>query len=219
MFAQMLKAQWTQSRLIVVTFAVLAFGAPLTTVVYGGALPTSGVAQVSQWLYMSRTVGQVIPIVALALGVLLGMSVWSADHAGRHVYALSLPVARWQFVLLRFANGMTLLAVPVAGLGVGALIASAVIDLPSGVHAYPVQLTLRFALSATVMFGIFFAISIATKRAVLLTLGTIGAVVLADVVLSALSLEPVVVSTMYRILTHWPGPLAILTGRWALFDV
>jgi len=164
-------------------------------------------------------VGQVIPLVALGLGVLLGMAAWAPDHSGRHVYALSLPVHRWQFVLLRFAAGLTLLAIPVAALGAGALVASAAIELPAGIHAYPLQLTLRFWLSATVMFAIFFAISIGTRRAVVLTLGTIGAAILTDIVLGTLGQEAVVVNTLFAALTHWPGPLAILMGRWALFDV
>jgi len=219
MFAQVLKAQWLQGRVIVVLFMVLAFAVPLGTVFYGGDVATTSGENVAAWLSMSKTVGQAIPILALSLGVLMGMASWAPDHSGRHVYALSLPIPRWQFVLLRFAAGVTLLAIPVAGLGLGAVIASLAVKLPSGIHAYPFQLTMRFGLSATVMFAIFFAISIGTRRAVIATLGTVGGLLLADLLRTALGDDPVVVTFVFGILTTFPGPLAILMGRWALFDV
>jgi ABC-type transport system involved in multi-copper enzyme maturation permease subunit len=219
MFAKVLKAQWTAARVMVISFALIAFTIPLGSVFYGGNLVTGNEYQVSTWLFNSRIVGQAIPIVALVLGVLLGMSAWAADHAGRHVYALSLPVPRWQFVLLRFGAGAALLAVPVVALGAGATLAALSVRLPEGVHAYPLQLTLRFALSALLMFAIFFAISIGTRRVVLAVLGTLGAMALGDVLLGALGMNAVLVAGLYSLLTHWPGPLAILMGRWALFDV
>ncbi|HEY2806984.1 MAG TPA: hypothetical protein VGI92_14085 [Gemmatimonadales bacterium] len=219
MLGNILKAQWTSARAIVIVFGILAFTIPLASVFYGGDLTISNVFQVSTWLATSRLVGQAIPITALALGVLLGMSAWSADHSGRHVYALSLPVPRWKFVLLRFEAGAILMAGPVAALGVGALLASAVVKLPTGIHAYPLQLTLRFAMAAMVMYAIFFAISIGTKRVVVGTLSAIGALILGDIALGAIGSSPALVEGAYRLLTHWPGPLAILMGRWALFDV
>ena len=219
MFAQVLKAQWLQGRVIVALFLVLAFAVPLGSVLYGGDLGTASGENVAAWLSMSKTVGQVIPVLALSLGVLMGMAAWAPDHAGRHVYALSLPIPRGHYVLLRFAAGLTLLAIPVAGLGLGAMIASYAVKLPSGIHAYPLQLTVRFGLSATVMYAIFFAISIGTKRAVIATLGAVGGVLLADLLRTALGDEPIVVSWVFGVLTTWPGPLAILLGRWALFDV
>lgn len=219
MLRQVLKSQWISTRAIVLVMAVLAFAIPLGSVFYGGDLTTSGPYQVSSWLSASRTVGQAIPVVALGLGVMLGMAAWAPDHSGRHVYALSLPVSRAKYVMLRFAAGSILMAIPVAALGLGAVLASAAVQLPAGVHAYPLQLTLRFALSALVMFAIFFTISVGTRRAVVLTLGAVGGIVLADVMLGAFGGDAVVVATVYEALTTWPGPLAILMGRWALFDV
>src|SRR5205085_4145791 len=147
------------------------------------------------------------------------MTAWAPDNAGRHVYALSLPVPRWKFVLLRFASGLLLLALPVATLGLGALIASRAVVLPPGIHAYPLQMTLRFALASIVMFAIFFTISIGTRRAVVLTLGLLGGLVLADIMLASFGGNAVVLETAFSLLTTWPGPLAILMSGWALFDV
>jgi len=82
-------------------------------------------------------------------------------------------------------------------------------------------LTARFAMASLVCFAIFFAISIATKRAALATLGVICGVLLADAVLASLSIKDAasVTASVFYLLTNWPGPLSILMGRWALFDV
>ena len=219
MFGKILKAQWTSVRVVVIAFSVIAFTIPLASVFYGGSLVLGSEFQVTAWLYNASIVGQAIPITALALGVLLGMAAWTADHAGRHVYALSLPIPRWRFVMMRFGAGATLLAAPVIALGAGASLAAMAVHLPEGVHAYPMQLTLRFALSALLMFAIFFTISIGTRRVVLGVLGTLGGMALADILLNAVGFNTSIVSGFYTLLTHWPGPLAILMGRWALFDV
>jgi len=218
-FRQIVKAQWMHARLIVLLFLFLAFTVPLLSVMYGGDVGTGSSFQVATWLNASRVVGQGIPYVALGLGVLLGMSTWAPDHAGRHVYALSLPLPRWQFVLMRFVAGCVLILIPAAALLAGSLVAIASVSLPDGVHAYPMALTARFLLSALLMYSVFFAISIGTRRAVVLTLGTIGGLVLADIMLGAFGREAVVVTTIVRAMTRYPGPLAILLGRWALFDV
>jgi hypothetical protein len=221
MYTQVLKAQWLAARLPVVLLAVLAFALPLLTVTYGGSLEGAPTERVALWLFAAQKVGVLIPGLALLLGLLLGIGAWAPDHLGKHVYALSLPVPRAMYVMLRFAAGVTLLAVPVVALGIGALLASLSVSLPSGIHAYPVQITVRFAMAALVCFAIFFAISIATKRAALAVLGVICGVLLADLVLGAVGRGDAgtVTSTVFLLLTNWPGPLSILMGRWALFDV
>ena len=218
-FKQILRAEWQSTRVLVVLMTLCAFAVPLGSVFYGGDVARGGEYAVSNWLSASRTVGQVIPLLSLAAGVLMGMATWAPDHLGRHVYALSLPLHRWQYVLLRFGAGVALLALPVVALGAGAMIAAGSVRLPIGIHAYPLILTMRFALSALVMFAIFFTIAIGTKRAVALTLAVIGGLVLSDVLTTAFGAEPVVLDTVYGWLTHFPGPLAILMGSWALFDV
>jgi hypothetical protein len=221
MYRQVLKAQWLAARLPVVLLALLGFVLPLLIVTYGGSLADAPTERVAQWLFAAQRIGALIPGLALLVGLLLGIGAWAPDHAGKHVYALSLPLPRSMYVLLRFAAGATLLAAPVVALGVGSIIAVASVQLPSGIHAYPLQLTARFALASLVCYAIFFAISIATKRAALAVLGVICGVMLADVLVSSLNLEAGVSVTgwLFNLVTGWPGPLAILMGRWALFDV
>ena len=172
----------------------------------------------TQWLFAAQQLGQLVPYLALLAGVLLGLGAWASDHAGKHVYALSLPVTRSRYVLLRFAAGATLLLIPVAAIGVGALVATLSVTLPGGVHAYPLQLTARFLLATIVCYAIFFAVAISTRRAALALLGVIGGLLLADAVLWAAGVSAVT-PTVFMWLTNWPGPLSILVGRWALFDV
>jgi hypothetical protein len=219
MYRQVLHALWSALRLPVVLLAVLAFAVPLLTVTYGGNLEDAPTGRVAEWLFAAQQIGVLIPGLALLVGLLLGIGAWMHDHAGKHVYALSLPVSRGRYVWLRFAAGATLLLAPVATLGLGALIATLSVTLPSGIHAYPLQLTARFWLASLVCYAIFFAISISTRRAALVVLGLIGGVLLGDLLLSALGAGASVTPTVFMWLTNWPGPLSILIGRWALFDV
>lgn len=219
MYREMLKAQWRSTGLVVAVLTVVAFTAPLMTVLYGASLRQASAYAVANWLQAAAAVGGAMPVIALVIGVLLGMSVWSADHLAGHVYALSLPLPRWRYVLLRFAVGATFLAAPVGALAAGAFLAAGAVALPEGLHAYPTQVAVRFAVAALVCFSVFFALSAATKRVAVALLGTIGGFALADILLVALGQDGVVLPTAFRLLTTWPGPLAILMGRWALFDV
>jgi hypothetical protein len=220
MYRQVLIAQWIAARQTLLVFVVLAFAAPLTAVYFGTSGVGADMGQVRGWLAGAAKVGGLLPILALFIGVFFGIAAWAPDHLGKHVYALSLPLPRWQFVLLRFGAGGTLLAAPVAALGLGAALATVAVTLPSGIHAYPALLTTRFALAAFLCFSIFFAIAIATRRAVLLVLTALGSILLGDLLLNTLS-DPgfSVTELLFNGLTRWPGPLAILMGRWALFDV
>lgn len=219
MYRQILYVQWCALRLPVVLLGVLAFALPLLTVTYGGGLEGAPPGQVAQWLYAAQQIGQLVPYVAMLAGVLLGIGSWAPDHAGKHVYALSLPVTRARYVWLRFAAGTTLLLVPVTAIGIGALVATVSVRLPSGVHAYPLALTARFLLASFVCYAIFFTIAISTRRAALAVLGGIGGLLLADAVLWGFGVGATVTPTVFMWLTNWPGPLSILIGRWALFDV
>ncbi len=219
MYRQILHSLWSGLRLPVVLLALVAFALPLLTVTYGGSLANAPTERVAQWLFAAQQIGVLIPGLALVVGVLLGLGTWMHDHAGKHVYALSLPVSRERYVWLRFAAGATLLLAPVAALGLGSLIATLSVRLPSGVHAYPVALTGRFLMAALVCYAIFFAIAISTRRAAVAVLGVICGVLLADLLLLAIGAGTSVTPTVLLWLSNWPGPLAILMGRWVLFDV
>ena len=219
MFKEILRAQWRGARLAVLILTVLAFAAPLTTVYWGGDLRSTDSDRVAFWLAAAERVGALLPYLALLIGAAAGFLAWAPDHAGRHVYALSLPVSRPRLVALRFAAGAVITAVPAVALLVGAVVASLSVALPEGLHAYPVQLTVRFLLASLTIYAIIFALSIATKRAQLLVAGALGGVLLADIILAAWNAGFSVTANTLVWLTTWPGPLSILAGSWTLFDV
>jgi hypothetical protein len=218
-FKQVLLAQWLWARLALVVLAVVGFGIPLASVFYGANLAGAAEPRVGEWLVAADRVAQVLPYFALLVGVLVGVLAWAPDLAGRHVYALSLPVSRAYFVTLRFAAGVVLSLVPAGAFAFGAAIASVAVTLPPGVHAHPVAVAARFWLAVLTVYGIIFAISSASRRGQIAIISVIAGAVLVDIVLLTLAADFSITAEVFALLTNWPGPLAILTGRWALFDV
>ncbi len=217
-FKQVLLAQWRWARLALVVLAVIGFGIPLASVFYGADLAGAALSRVGEWLTAADRIARVLPYFALLTGVLVGVMAWTPDIAGKHVYALSLPISRAYFVTLRFAAGAVLTLVPAGAFALGALIASLAVSLPPGVHAHPVEVAARFWLATLTVFAIIFAISSASRRGQIAIITVIGGAVLVDLLLLTLSADFSVTAEAFALLTNWPGPLAILTGRWALFD-
>jgi hypothetical protein len=222
MFQAILRVQWVRVRAALVLLALVAFTLPLLMVSSGGALglgESLGAEAVARWLSAAGEIGRVVPVLALAIGVYLGVMAWADDHRGQHVYALSLPLSRERFVLMRFGAVLALMAVPVAALTVGTLIATAAVSLPAGLHAYPFAFAGRFLLGTLLCLALFFTIAIATRRAVVITLGMIAALMLAQFFMELLGVQYGLLERVLLLLTIWPSPFEVLTGRWALFDV
>lgn len=217
MFRAILGTQWKWSRLIVVMGTVAGFAIPLLSV--QGAARDRGALQTQELLRAVQSWGSVYPLLAAALGLLLAIAAWAADHRGRHIHALTLPVPRWRYVLLRFAAGVVLLAAPILAVFAGASLAVLFATIPAGLQAYPLALTLRFALAVLVAFAVFFAISAGTARTAGIVLAAIAAVILVQVVANIANLDLDLVSTMQLVLVQGAGPLAVFTGRWMLVDV
>jgi hypothetical protein len=217
MFRAMLRAHWLWSRLFLLILTVVGFALPLFM-----ARVFSGEQQpylIGWALDTQRMWGVAYPLLAGALGLVVALTAWSADHRGKHIYALSLPIPRWNFVLLRFGAGAVLLAIPVVGLWVGALVTTAVTPLPASIHAYPTILALRFGLAAFVAYALFFAVSAGTNRAAGYVLGALTAVIVVQILLNTLDLDMDILGPIASGLILWPGPFEVFTGRWMLFDV
>jgi hypothetical protein len=159
------------------------------------------------------------PTLAGALGLLTAMRAWAPDHLGRHVYALVLPLPRWHYVLLRFGAGLLLLLGPLVAVSLGAMLATSIATLPSGLHGYPLALAVRFGLALFVSYSVFFAISSGTARTAGMLIAALGVVAVAQVLASAASIDLPIAQTALRGIFDWPGPLAIFAGRWMLIDV
>jgi len=163
--------------------------------------------------------GTLYPLLATALGLLMAIAAWAADHRGRHIHALTLPLERWRYVLLRFGAGFVLLAAPIAAVLIGSSLAVLTATLPTGLQAYPIALAARFAFAAFVAYALFFAVSAGTARTAGIILATIAALVLVQVVASIANIDLDLLSAAQTVLLLGPGPLAVFTGRWMLVDV
>ncbi|HTY06821.1 MAG TPA: hypothetical protein VMC86_09910 [Gemmatimonadales bacterium] len=217
MFRAILYQQWKWTRIMVGLATVAGFAVPIFSVRYATRNMEHG--QAAAFLDGVQTWGVVYPALAGAVGVLIAIGVWTADHRGRHVYALTLPLPRWKYVLLRFAAGSVLVAGPIAGVTLGSVIAAASISLPAGLHAYPFALAVRFALATLVAFTMFFAVSSGTARTASIILGGLAALVVIQVLLAATGLETNILMPVLNAILTVPGPFAIFSGRWMLVDV
>jgi len=218
MFRTILFTQWTWSRNLVLVGTLAAFAIPLISVGNGDVASVDGFT-VRTFLLQLEGIGVAYPILAGVLGLVLALSAWGPDHRGRHVYALTLPLPRWQYALLRFTAGLTLLALPVAALWVSALIAAASVKLPVGLTTYPTALAIRFALAAFVAYAAFSAVSAGTSRTAAYVLGAIAVLLVAQLVFTFTSTDIDVFSPVFNAVFIWPGPLAVFSGRWMLIDV
>lgn len=218
MFRAILYTQWKWSRLPVAALTVAAFLVPLLAV-QGVQLPGGEARSPGEVLDYVRAVGPFFPILAGLSGLLMGVSAWAVDHRERHVYALSLPLPRWHFALLRLGAGLVLLLGPVLAVWVGSQVAATATDLPAGLAAYPYLITLRFILCTLVAFTCFFAISAGTPRTAAIILGALLALVAIQMMLEAVGVDLDILGWLIDRLFIWPGPLDIFTGRWMLIDV
>jgi hypothetical protein len=215
------QTRWTFGAVLLT--AVAAFAIPILSVQHtsivqiGGQAPADGAAL--RFLQVMEGYGVLYTIVAGIAGLMLATLSWSADHRGRHVYALILPLERWRFVLYRYGAGIVLLLVPVFALWIGGILAVAATAIPAGLTPYPTALAIRFALAAMVAYSLFFAISSGTTRTAAVVLAPIAILILADVLTTAAGMRLRLMETVLAGFFEWPGVLEIFTGRWLLVDV
>jgi len=217
-FRAVLYTQWKWSRLVIVLGTIAALAIPVISI-QGAARADRGALEAQELLRAVQSWGTLYPLLATALGLLVAVAAWAADHRGRHIHALTLPLPRWQYVLLRFGAGMLLLSFPIIAVLLGATLAALSATLPPGLHAYPIALAVRFAFAVVVAFAVFFAVSSGTARTAGIILGVIAAVILAQVIVSMTGIDFDLFGQLQVLLLAGPGPLAVFTGRWMLVDV
>lgn len=218
MFRAILYSQWKWSRLIIVAGTIAGFALPIVSL-QGASRADLNPLRAEELLRAVQSWGTLYPVLAAALGLLVAVATWAPDHRGRHIHALSLPLPRWRYVLLRFGSGVTVLAAPVLAVVVGALLATGMATLPPGLQGYPLALGLRFALAILVAYAVFFAVSAGTARTAGAILGVVGAILLVHVIAGVANLDLDILGKVQVVMLNWPGPLAVFTGRWMLVDV
>lgn len=214
MWRAMLETQWKWSRAMLLLIAVVSFALPVVSLraALGARSESLFIASMQMW-----SVGYAV--VAAGLGLVMAILAWSYDHRLRHVYALSLPVARWRYVLMRFASGLVLLGLPIAALFVGAEIVAFSSFVPKTLHAYPIALTLRFAFATLVAYAVFFSISSATVKTAGYILGGLATLIVLQVVVASAGSQVSLVGYLVDAVLASPGLLAVFNGRWMLIDV
>jgi len=218
MFRQMLYTQLKWSLIALAALVVAGFAIPVLSVQQAGAVASAG-SNAGPLLVAVQSWGVAYPVLAGVVGLIAALTAWTHDHRGNHVYALSLPVARWRYALLRFVAGASLVIPVAVAVWIGGLAAGSASTIPSGLHAYPTALALRFVLTTLVAYAAFFAIASGTSRTAAWVLGVIGAAVVIQVVLSAAGVHaPFLPDAVGRLYT-WPGPFQLFTGRWMLINV
>ncbi len=218
MFRQILFTQWKWAGIGVVVAGVAAFALPILTVQQAGVADPTWL-DARALLPVLEEWSRAYPALAMAIGLLLGTTAWSRDHRNQHVYALSLPLPRWHYVLLRYGAGLVLLGVPAVTLWLGSVLAASMASVPPGLQAYPHALGLRFALAALVAYSLFFAISAGTARTAGYVLSIVGVLLVGQLLLQIAGAEANLVTPVFDRMITWPGPFDIFVGRWMLIDV
>jgi hypothetical protein len=218
MFRVILYSQWKWSRLIVVLATLAGFVVPILSV-QGATAEAVAKGGAGQLLLTVQSWGVLYPVLATTLAVLLAIMTWAPDHRGRHVHALSLPLPRWRYALLRFGAGLVLLTPPILAVLAGAVLATRLAVIPPGLQGYPIALAVRFALAVGVGYAVFFAISAGTSRTASIILASLGGLIVIQVLAGVADVNLDLFGRLQMVFLNWPGPLAIFTGRWMLIDV
>ena len=218
MFREILYVQWKWSRVVILLGVLTGFALPILSVRSWTAVAEQELVA-GELLLSMQLWGYGYPLLSSMLALLVAITAWTPDHQGKHVYALSLPLPRWYYVLQKLGAGLVLLAPPTVAVLVGATVASTAASMPAGLQAYPLALTTRFGLTAAVAFSCFFAISSGTERAARLIFAPIAAALVIAELFSAGLGGPSILGYVVEHLFYWPGPLDIFGGRWMLIDV
>ncbi|HXT18134.1 MAG TPA: hypothetical protein VN706_21065 [Gemmatimonadaceae bacterium] len=220
MWRAILETQWKWCKGLALLGVLIVFAIPLVSLRTAAfAADEARVSPLATFVLTMQGWGVGYAIAAGALGLATAMLAWASDHRLRHVYALSLPIARWRYVWYRFAAGILMLVIPVIALLIATEIVAHSSMVPKELHAYPLALTLRFAFATLVAYALFFAISAATPRTAGYILGAIALIIVAQVVLSSANSHIDILSHAIDVLFATPGLLAVFGGRWALVDV
>lgn len=165
----------------------------------------------------AASIAPAFPLVAGFIGVAVALSAWQSDHEGGHVYALSLPIPRWHYALVRLASAFLLVVPTLVGFALSATIVAAAVELPPGLHSYPLSLVVRFCALTIVTFSLFFALASGSKKSSGWGLLVLLAVIILDVAYQSGSGRDY--SPLFNLLLGSHSPLSFFFGQWSLVDV
>lgn len=229
MFKQILFVQWKALRLPLLPLTLAAFALPLAAVQGTVAVPARAGAleQGAGILVALQSWLGFFPALAAIAGTAVAMGVWAWDGQAKHVYALSLPMTRQRYVLEKLGAGAVLLAIPVAALWFGSILATASMEVPYGLNTYATSVAFRFLLASAVAYAAVFALAAWSGRGAVVAVTVVGAALLvSDLAVSgaAATFAPGVAgfsptAWLLEAMLNVPGPFGVFSGNWALIDV
>jgi hypothetical protein len=226
MFKEITLLQWKTSRFAVMSLLPFCFALPIFLVRLGQRLALSAPDGVAlQLLRFIDATSVAFPVLAGATGCTLALTAWAWDHRTHHVYALSLPIERWRYALMKMGAGVLIMLPLAAALLVGCLIAFALTDLPVGVRGYPVSIALRFLFAALICYAITFAFASGTTRTTVRVFTALFVIVIVGSVVTEIAgrATGTAITTPAALLgeamVKWPGPFNVFGGNWMLIDV
>jgi hypothetical protein len=228
MFAQLLALHWKAARWFMLPLVLLCFGLPQLAVRTAESVMEAGneFAGSAEMLSILQGWLPLFPLLALLSGVFAGLTAWTWDHGTRHVYALSLPVSRREYALLKLSAGAVVLLLPTLAILAGLLMVALLADIPEGLRIYAFSFTTRFLLASMLSYALLFALAAGTMRTtiylgsafvIVLVFGSIFTSVLEDMIMQRGLLSPV--AMLHHALVNWAGPFSVFGGSWMFIDV
>jgi hypothetical protein len=220
---QVLRLQWLASRWLIVPLVLLCVALPQVVVRVTTTL--GGVSSPGEVLRMMQALSGIFPFVAAITGAAVALAMWNWDHRTNHVYALTLPMSRAQYALLKLWAGAVILLVPALATWTGAWIATSTAVIPEGLRAYPVAFGVRFLLAAAIVYATMFALAAGTIRTTLIIcIGFVTILIAGSLGLPFLERQFEIdlitpLSTGISTIARWPGPAQVFGGSWLLIDV
>jgi hypothetical protein len=224
---QVLRLQWLASRWLLLPVILLCIGLPQAAVRMS-LLQAAGVDRVLEpaiLLEVLDSISVVFPYLAAITGALIALAAWNWDHRTGHVYALSLPVSRARYALLKLWAGAVILLVPTLAIWIGAWIATSTVTIPDGLRVYPFAFGARFLLSAALMYAAMFALAAGTIRTTVIVMAVgilvivVGSIAIPQIEMHFLRDLRTPVELISHALTEWGGPFRVFSGGWLLIDV
>ena len=228
MYQPMLFLHWKQVRMALALLTVAAFGLPLLAIEGLGTPPGWDAPSLEAYRLVLGFQAWLpaFPFLAGSVGVTLALTAWHWDHQQNHVYSLSLPLTRWEFAMAKMGAGVTLALIPVVAFWMGAHVASASLTLPTGLNAYPNELTVRFLFAILLAYGLTFALAAGTVKTTLWVIGAVFGFIFFGLVVNDLLAPYIAYFDQVNVLEavgEWllttPGPLEVFSGSWSLIDV
>jgi hypothetical protein len=212
MFRQILFTQWRWGAPLMVLLGILAIAIPVGALSTLPVTPSGILDRVAFW-------GWLYPMLAVLTGLLIGTSTWAADHRGNHVYALTLPVPRWYYALLRYGAGVVLTVAVGVVAWIGALFATSGLDLPTGLQTFAGAVAVRFLLTSVLVYSVVFAMASGTNRTAGWILASLGGLILAEFLVDAFGSEVNILETLAILAGSAGGPFALFSGTWMLVAI